>query len=103
MTKAEFDYGYSHQEIAVHLPSIEEAQYLVNYVNQLCGSAYKIDWDIKKFPYLFYMGGDIHTGWTGNGGYDSQYTKISYDEFFAAVNECAEIIDAELESLADII
>ena len=103
MTKAEFDYGYSHQEIAVHLPSTEEAQYLVNYVNQLCCSTDKIDWDINQFPYLFYLGDHRHTGWTGNGTYDIRYTKISYDEFFAAVNDCAEIIDVELESLTEII
>ena len=103
MTKAEFDYGYSHQEIAVHMPTVDAANFLLSYVNNLLGSSYEITWDINEFPYLFYLGDHRHTGWTGTGGYNDQYTKISYDEFFAAVNEWAEIIDAELESLADII
>lgn len=103
MTKAEFDYGYSHQAIAVNLPSIEEAQYLVNYVNRLCGSTYKIDWDINQFPYLCYIGDHYHTGWTGHGSYGSRYTKVAYEEFFAAVNNLSEITDVEYEDMTDLI
>lgn len=102
MTKAEFDYGYVHKQIAVHMPTVDAANFLLSYVNNLLGLSDEITWNINEFPYLFYLG-IRHTGWTGTGGYNDQYTKITYDEFFAAINDLQEIIDVDFEDMTEIL
>ena len=103
MTKAEFDYGYTHQQIAVHMPTADAANFLLSYVNNLLGVSYEITWDINEFPYLFYLGDRRQTGWTGTGAYNEQYTKITYEEFFAAINDLQEIIDVDFEDMTEIL
>lgn len=103
MTKAEFDHQYKNCKIAVHMPGAYEANYLLNYVNQLCRTAYTIDWSIEEYPYLFYMGTKTQTGWTGSGAYNDRYQKITFDEFYTAVNGISEIDDHDFDDMADMI
>ena len=103
MTKAEFDHLYKHRQIAVHMPGTHEAAYLVNYVNQICNTAYVVDYSIVEFPYLFLMSAGRHTGWTGTGSYNDQYTKITFNEFYLAVNGMNDVEDADFNDMMDMI
>lgn len=103
MTKAEFDRQYKNCQIAVHMPGLHEADYLLNYVNQLCGTAYTINWSIEEFPYLFHISKGKQSGWTGTGIYNNTFQKIAFDEFYAAVNGVNDIVDVDFGDMTDMI